>query len=57
MLVIATDGDSSGIGGGGEGESGQGSQGGDEHKLRGEENHVWQLKMKQSEVRPVAGVK
>lgn len=40
MLVITTYSDSSGIGGGGEGESGQGSQGGDEHKLRGKENHA-----------------
>ena len=57
MLVIATHGDSSGIGGGGERESGQRSQGGDEHELRGKENHVVQLEMKQSCVRPVAETK
>ena len=40
MLVATAHSDSSSIGGGGERESSQGSQGGDERKLRGEENHV-----------------
>lgn len=57
MLVIATDGDSSGISGGGERESSQRSQGGDEHELRGKENHVVKLEMEQSYMRPVAEMK
>jgi len=57
VLVIVTHGDSSGIGGGGERESGQRSQSGDEHEFRGEENHVVQLEMKQSYMRPVAETK
>ena len=48
--MITTHGDRSGIGGGGERESSQRGQGGNEHELRGEEDHVWQLEMK----RPVA---
>ena len=57
VLVIATHGDSSGVGGGGERESSQGSQGGDEHELRGKEDHVVQFEIKQSYVRPAAGTK
>lgn len=55
--MIATHGDNSGIGGGGERESSQRSQGGDEHELRSEENHVVKFEMKQSYVRPAAEVK
>ena len=55
--MIVTHSNCSSIRSGGEGERRQRGQDSDEHKLRGEENHVGQLKMKQSEVRPVAGVK
>jgi len=52
--VVASDGDSSRIGGRGERESSQRSQGGDEHELRGKEDHVVQLEIKRSYMRPVA---
>lgn len=44
--MFRTDGDRCGIGDRGEGKSSQGGQGGDEHKLRGEEYHVVQSEMK-----------
>jgi hypothetical protein len=57
VLVIATHGDSCGIGGGGERESSQGSQGSDDHELRGKKDHFVQLGMKRSYMRPVAEMK
>ena len=51
--MITTKSDRGGIGSRGERESSQRSHEGDEHKLRGEEDHVWKLEMK----RPVAKMK
>ena len=55
--MTATHSNCSSVRSGGERERRQRGQDSDEHKLRGEENHVGQSKMKQSEMRPVAGVK
>jgi len=55
--MIAAHGDCGSIGGGGEREGSQRSQGGDEHELRGKEDHVGELKMKRCEMRPVARMK
>ena len=51
--MITTHSDRGSIGGGGEREGSQRGQDGDDHKLRGEEDHVWQLGTK----RPVAEMK
>lgn len=44
--MVTTHSDSSSIGSGGERKGSQGSQGGDEHELRGEEDHVVQFETK-----------
>lgn len=56
LLVAAAHGDGGGVDGRSKGESSQGSQDGNEHELRGKENHVGQVGIgaKERKVRPVA---
>ena len=48
LLLTAAHSDGSSVGRRSERESSQRSQDGDEHKLRGDENHVGKLELKQS---------